>query len=82
MASADQKRIALWAFPRSLSSAFCRAMYSRDSCKVRVCDGVCVCERDGCVYACEREREMHVDSQQECGVCVFITDLFAMHCPG
>ncbi len=32
--SVEQKRIYLWSVPRSLSSAFVRAMMSRDKCKV------------------------------------------------
>ncbi len=47
-----QKRIMLWTVPRCLSTAFCRAMVSRKSCKVSLlerkpcdqgCDCVCIC---------------------------------------
>ena len=41
MAAFDQRKIVLWGYPRCLSTAFCRAMLSRGSCKVHVC--VCVC---------------------------------------
>ncbi len=42
MSGSKQKRILLWATPRTLSTAFCRAMVSRDSCKVHVCVRVCM----------------------------------------
>ena len=35
MSGKEQKRIVLWTTPRTLSTAFVRAMMSRDSCKVR-----------------------------------------------
>ncbi len=46
--SDEQKKIALWTCPRSLSTAFCRAMYSRKKCKVCVCRDVPMWARCAC----------------------------------
>ncbi len=52
----EQKRIILWCYPRTLSTAFCRVMVSRKSCKVRVR-----------VYMCPTELKL----SQDCA-CVFV----------